>query len=60
MNYEEFRPPLNPTPRRIWLERRRAEIVTYIDRSTTASYPIQQEWVNEYNRILAELNAMKQ
>jgi len=61
MNYDDgFKPPLLPTPHQIWLERRRDEIVTYIDRSTTASFPINHEWINEYNRILTELKALQE
>jgi hypothetical protein len=61
MNYDDgFKPPLNPTPRQLWLQRRRDEIITYIDRSTTASFPISSEWIREYNSIITELKAMEQ
>ena len=46
------KPPLGLTPRFIWIEQRKQDIIDAVRRYTEANKEIPTEWINEYNEIL--------
>lgn len=53
------KPSLGITPRFIWNEQRITDIKEAIERRTKAFEEIPVEWINEYNELLTNLNAVR-
>lgn len=51
------RQPIGIMPKRFWQEERLEKLKECIQRYTNAYCPIKEEWIKEYNELLAELNA---
>lgn len=49
------KPPLGIMPKKLWQEERLERLKECIERHTNAYYPINEEWVKEYNDLLAGL-----
>ena len=50
------KPPLGIMPKIFWQEERLEKLKECIQRHIDVYSPIKEEWVKEYNELLAELN----
>jgi len=49
------KPPLGIMPRFIWIDARKSEIQSALDRYIESNMPIPLEWIEEYNELIRML-----